>query len=125
MFDLTCSESTLALRKGEQNLLPFHSGCFLVGTLMPEQVQFLDSSAGPMLTQAGETACVTSFIGRFQYLVAVINCSSEPGGLRLGAVEAAPLQLFGPEKKTRREELVGTWIHGVTETVGLSGLASW
>ena len=99
MFDLTCSESTLALRKGEQNLLPFHSGGFLVGTLMPEQVQFLDSSAGPMLTQAGETACVASFIGRFQYLVAVINCSSEPGGLRLGAVEAAPLQLFGPEKK--------------------------
>ena len=124
MFDLTCSESTLALRKGEQNLLPFHSGCFLVGTLMPEQVQFLDSSAGPMLTQAGETACVTSFIGRFQYLVAVINCSS-PGGLRLGAVEAAPLQLFGPEKKTRREELAGKWIHGVTESVDLSGLASW
>ena len=28
---------------------------------MPEQVQFLDSSAGPMLTQAGETACVASF----------------------------------------------------------------
>ena len=31
--------------------------------------------------------------------MAVINCSSEPGGLRLGAVEAAALQLFGPEKK--------------------------
>lgn len=40
-------------------------------------------------------------------------------------MEAAPLQLFGPEKKTRRDELVGTWILGVTETVGLSGLASW
>ena len=66
---------------------------------MPQQVQFLDSNAGLMLIQAGETACVTSFIGRFQYLVAVINCS-EPGGLRLGAVEAAPLQLFGPEKKS-------------------------
>ena len=90
---------------------------------MPQQVQFLDSNAGLMLIQAGETACVTSFIGRFQYLVAVINCS-EPGGLRLGAVEAAPLELFGPEKKISPEELLGTWIHAMTESVGLFGLAS-